>query len=294
MKIKRIITSLLTILLLISQSLPLHAENEKTETDNSWFYTDFGLPEEYQREAWETRKTLYEKTCLPKAPLIHKGAEALIEWAPYKQPDHEKRVAQIKKEPLILIVKPTSNTVQYTNPGNGLSTSSGITLTKATVVAVLRNKNAEQIAEGQTIWIKESYNWYTDKNGTDLFYSMYGANCKPLFENHEYLISAERFEEATKEPVYSFDEQYFWDASDIDGSEMGINYFLYENRLLYGSFWEIDAYQNDVFEHFGIIEKNNNLPLILPIAIPSVLVLSLAIAVIIVVSKKHACASIQE
>jgi hypothetical protein len=216
-----------------------------------------------------------------------------MDWSSYKQPDHEKRVTQIKtEEPLILIVTPTSNTIQYTNPSDVLHPSSGITLTQATVVAVLRNKNAEQIAEGQTIWIKESYNWYTDENGTDLFYSMYGANCKPLLENHEYLIAAERFEEATKETVYSFDEQYFWDASDIDGSKMGLNYFLYKNRLLYASFWEIDAYKNDVFEHFGIIEKDYSVIFSAALLVTAtVLFVVLTVFVVTQHQKKHALPS---
>ena len=188
-------------------------------------------------------------------------------------------------DPLILIVAPTYNAVQYTTV-DGVHTrvdKKGFTLTQTRVIEVLRNDTDEPIEKGDTIWLKESFFWYTDERGTQVFTSPYGARCKPLTDNTTYMISATRFKEASKQPVYSFDEQYFWATGSVD-PEVDY-YYEYENQLLYSAFWEINDYKEDVLVHFGLM-KGEQQPSQIPIvAAVALLLVAGAIVVTIILAK---------
>ncbi len=288
--LKKLLSLVLTLFILTVSAFPIFAnsdENQSTEP-GEWFYTDFGFPEEYVREDPQTVKTYDEKLWLPKAPYAVVYGNTGI-WSSYELPDHEKNVEYFKNEaPLIMILCPSENAVQYSCQRTTLCRQDGITLTQAKVVKILRNTDNEQISEGDTVWIQEEYLWYTNEDGVDVFTSPYGARCKPLHQNKNYLVQATRVKEATKEDVFSIGE-YFWNVSDT-GSYEYFKYIFHEKQWLYCSFWEIDAYKEDVVAHFNADAiETEKAPSLLPFIIggASILIVSAATVSVIVFTRKR-------
>ncbi len=280
---KKLLSLFLTLLMIATISIPCFAdgdENQSTEP-GEWFYTDFGFPEEYVREDPQTLKSFGEKLWLPKAPYLVSGFFSLANQLPYKLPDHEKNVEYFKNEaPLILILSPSENAVQYICP-EPFTTKNGVTLTQAKVVEILRNDNDEQISIGDIVWVQEDYFWYTNEAGVDVFSSRYGAQCKPLCSGAYYLVQAQRVQEATKEKVFSIG-QYFWETSDKTGTGIFFDYQTYKTLWLYSSFWEIEEYKEEVLAHFGLI-KSEKTPLYNPFIIGGVAVLTMAVTTVAVI-----------